>query len=53
VHEACCSFSTLPTRSRRFNATNGDLIWEYKRDLPEKLLADFPNVLAKRQHGDL
>ena len=30
------------------NAASGDLIWEYKRDLPDKLLAEGANPLAKR-----
>ncbi len=34
------------------NATNGDLIWEYKRDLPAKLLAENP-VLARIKEMEL
>src|SRR5712675_970704 len=37
------------------NGATGDLIWEYKRSLPQKLITDAGNVLAKRNmaiYGD-
>ena len=48
VHDGVLFVFNWADKIQALNATNGDLIWEYKRDLPEKLLADFPNVLAKR-----
>jgi len=48
VHDGVLFIFNFADKIQALNATNGDLIWEYKRDLPEKLLADFPNVLAKR-----
>jgi len=48
VHDGVLFIFNFADKVQALNATNGDLIWEYKRDLPEKLLADFPNVLAKR-----
>jgi alcohol dehydrogenase (cytochrome c) len=48
VHDGVLFIFNFADKIQALNATNGDLIWEYRRDLPEKLLADFPNVLAKR-----
>jgi len=48
VHDGVLFIFNWADKIQALNAATGDLIWEYKRDLPEKLLADFPNNLAKR-----
>jgi alcohol dehydrogenase (cytochrome c) len=44
VHDGVLFIFNFADKIQALNATNGDLIWEYKRDLPEKLLADFPRL---------
>jgi hypothetical protein len=42
-------------RIQALNAATGDLLWEYRRDLPAKLIAEGGNTLAKRNmalYGD-
>src|SRR3984893_6432925 len=48
LHDGVVFIFNWADKIQALNAATGDLIWEYKRDLPEKLLADFPNNLAKR-----
>src|SRR6266705_2818206 len=48
VHDGVLFIFNAADKIQALNAATGDLIWEYKRDLPAKLLADIPNVLAKR-----
>jgi alcohol dehydrogenase (cytochrome c) len=48
VHDGVLFIFNWADKVQALNAATGDLIWEYKRELPEKLLADNPNVLAKR-----
>jgi alcohol dehydrogenase (cytochrome c) len=48
VHDGVLFIFNWADKIQALNAATGDLIWEYKRELPEKLFADIPNVLAKR-----
>jgi alcohol dehydrogenase (cytochrome c) len=48
VHDGVLFIFNWADKVQALNAATGDLIWEYKRELPEKLFADIPNVLAKR-----
>jgi alcohol dehydrogenase (cytochrome c) len=48
VHDGVLFIFNAADKVQALNAATGDLIWEYKRDLPAKLLTDIPNVLAKR-----
>jgi alcohol dehydrogenase (cytochrome c) len=48
VHDGVLFIFNAADKIQALNAATGDLIWEYKRDLPSKLLTDIPNVLAKR-----
>ena len=48
VHDGVLFIFNAADKIQALNAATGDLIWEYKRDLPAKLLTDIPNVLAKR-----
>jgi alcohol dehydrogenase (cytochrome c) len=48
VHDGVLFIFNWADKIQALNAATGDLIWEYKRELPEKLLADNPNVMAKR-----
>jgi alcohol dehydrogenase (cytochrome c) len=48
VHDGLLYIWNYADKVQALNATNGDLIWEYKRDLPAKLVAEGGNPLAKR-----
>ena len=48
VHDGVLFIFNYADKVQALNATNGDLLWEYKRDLPAKLVTDGGNVLAKR-----
>src|SRR6516162_5107106 len=48
VHDGVLFIFNAADKIQALNAATGDLIWEYKRDLPAKLLTDISNVLAKR-----
>ena len=48
VHDGVLYIWNYADKVQALNATNGDLIWEYKRDLPAKLVAEGGNPLAKR-----
>jgi PQQ-dependent dehydrogenase (methanol/ethanol family) len=48
VHDGVLFIFNWADKVQALNAVTGDLIWEYKRELPEKLFAEIPNVLAKR-----
>lgn len=48
VHDGVLFIFNYADKVQALNATNGDLLWEYKRDLPAKLVAGGGNVLAKR-----
>jgi alcohol dehydrogenase (cytochrome c) len=48
VHDGVLFIFNAADKIQALNAATSDLIWEYKRDLPAKLLTDIPNVLAKR-----
>ena len=55
VHDGVLFIFNYADKVQALDAANGDLIWEYKRDLPAKLLADAGNPLAKRNmaiYGD-
>jgi PQQ-dependent dehydrogenase (methanol/ethanol family) len=48
VHDGVLFIFNYADKIQALDAANGDLIWEYKRDLPAKLVADAGNPLAKR-----
>jgi alcohol dehydrogenase (cytochrome c) len=48
VHDGVLFIFNWADKVQALNAATGDLIWEYKRELPAKLFEDIPNVLAKR-----
>jgi alcohol dehydrogenase (cytochrome c) len=48
VHDGVLFIFNWADKIQALNAATGDLIWEYKRELPENLFADVPNVMAKR-----
>jgi alcohol dehydrogenase (cytochrome c) len=48
VHDGVLFIFNYADKVQALNAVNGDLIWEYKRDLPAKLIAEAGNPLAKR-----
>ncbi len=55
VHDGVLFVNTIVDKIQALNATTGDLIWEYKRDLPTKLLGENTNQLTKRNmaiYGD-
>ena len=55
VHDGVLFLNHFTDRIQALNATTGDLIWEYKRDLPAKLVAENSNQLTKRNmaiYGD-
>ncbi len=55
VHDGILFIFNWADKIQALNAATGDLIWEYKRDLPEKLFTEISNVLAKRNmaiYGD-
>jgi alcohol dehydrogenase (cytochrome c) len=48
VHDGVLFVFNWADKFQALNAATGDLIWEYKRELPENLFTDIPNVMAKR-----
>jgi alcohol dehydrogenase (cytochrome c) len=48
VHDGVLFIFNYADRIQALNAATGDLIWEYRRDLPAKLLTEGGNSLAKR-----
>ncbi len=48
VHDGVLFLYNAADKVQALNAATGDLIWEYKRDLPAKLFTEIPNTLAKR-----
>jgi alcohol dehydrogenase (cytochrome c) len=48
VHDGVLYVWNYADKVQALSATNGDLIWEYKRDLPAKLVSEAGNNLAKR-----
>src|SRR5579862_1409102 len=48
VHDGVLFIFNYADKIQALNAATGDLIWEYRRDLPAKLVADTPNNLSKR-----
>ena len=48
VHDGVLFVFNYADKVQALNATNGDLLWEYKRDLPAPLVAEAGNPLAKR-----
>jgi len=48
VHDGVLFIFNYADKVQALNAVNGDLIWEYKRDLPAHLVSDGGNPLAKR-----
>jgi alcohol dehydrogenase (cytochrome c) len=55
VHDGVLYAWNPGDKVQALNAATGDLIWEYRRDLPEKLLTEGLNTLARRNmaiYGD-
>jgi alcohol dehydrogenase (cytochrome c) len=48
VHDGVLFIFNYADKVQALDAASGDLIWEYKRDLPAKLVAEGGNNLAKR-----
>jgi alcohol dehydrogenase (cytochrome c) len=48
VHDGVLFIFNYADKVQALDAASGDLIWEYKRDLPAKLAAEGGNNLAKR-----
>ncbi len=48
VHDGVLFIFNYADKVQALNAVNGDLLWEYKRDLPPVLVAEAGNPLAKR-----
>src|SRR5712671_472650 len=48
VHDGVLFIHNSADKIQALNGATGDMIWEYKRDLPAALLADNPNYLSKR-----
>jgi len=47
VHDGVLYIFNYGNKIQALNAATGDLIWEYKRDLPAKLIADTPNLSTR------
>src|SRR5712671_1577644 len=47
VHDGVLYIFNYANQIQALNAATGDLIWEYKRDLPEKLIANTPNLSSR------
>src|SRR5216683_5485038 len=47
VHDGVLFIFNYADKIQALNAATGDLIWEYKRDLPEKLIANTPNLSSR------
>src|SRR6202140_2535587 len=48
VHDGVLFIFNYADKIQALNAATGDLIWEYRRDLPAKMVSEGGNVLAKR-----
>ena len=48
VHDGVLFIFNYADKVQALNAVSGDLLWEYKRDLPAHLVSDGGNPLAKR-----
>jgi alcohol dehydrogenase (cytochrome c) len=48
VHDGVLFIFNYADKVQALNAVNGDLLWEYKRDLPAPLVSAGGNALAKR-----
>lgn len=48
VHDGVLFITNAGDRIQALNAATGDLLWEYRRQLDQKLLAEGGNTLAKR-----
>jgi len=48
VHDGVMFIFNYADKIQALDAATGDLIWQYKRDLPAKLIAEGGNILAKR-----
>ncbi len=48
VHDGVLFIFNAADKVQALNGATGDLIWEYKRDIPAKVASDIPNVLGKR-----
>src|SRR5437588_1017977 len=48
VHDGVLFIYNYADKVQALNAATGDMIWEYKRTLPAKLIQDAGNGLAKR-----
>ena len=46
VHDGVLFIFNWADKIQALNAATGDLIWEYKRDIPEKLFGQIANILA-------
>jgi alcohol dehydrogenase (cytochrome c) len=47
VHDGVLYIFNYSNKVQALNAVTGDLIWEYKRDLPEALIANTPNLSSR------
>ncbi len=47
VHDGVLFIFNFGNRIQALNAATGDLIWEYKRDLPAALIANTPNLSTR------
>jgi alcohol dehydrogenase (cytochrome c) len=47
VHDGILFLFNYANKVQALNAATGDLIWEYKRDLPEKLVANTQNLTSR------
>lgn len=55
VHDGVLFVDNAGDTVQALNAATGDLLWEYRRDLPQKLISEGGNTLAKRNmaiYGD-
>ena len=55
VHDGVLFITNAGDKIQALNAATGDLLWEYRRDLPPKLITEGGNSLAKRNmalYGD-
>jgi alcohol dehydrogenase (cytochrome c) len=47
VHDGVLYIFNYGNKIQALNAVTGDLIWEYKRDLPQALIANTPNLSSR------
>ena len=53
VHDGVLFITNAGDKIQALNAATGDLLWEYRRDLPAKLIAEGGNSARQAQHGAL